>query len=84
MIDQKKALYIANCKISEGQYGLGGYGQIDLTNLNKHIEENPHLVKNVSFKDGSVHQLINFNIDQKKPEYQTQHQTHSIKLSEPK
>lgn len=79
-----KNKYIGNCHVKEGRFGISGYGQIDLTNLAKHVEENRDLVKVVTFKDGSVHELLPITIDEKKPEYKTEHQTHSIKISEPK
>ena len=44
------------------------YGSIDLTKLGNVVRQHPELVRNVQFRDGSVHKILNININQK---YQT-------------
>lgn len=38
------------------------YGQIDLTALGNIARNHPEAIKNVNFKDGSVHQMLNISV----------------------
>lgn len=41
------------------------YGTIDLTKLGNVVRQHPELVRNVQFKDGTTHKMLNININQK-------------------
>ena len=43
----------------------GFYGSLDLTKLGVIVRHHPELIKKVQFKDGSTHQMLNININQK-------------------
>ena len=50
------------------------FGQIDLTVLYKVINEHKELIKEVQFKDGTTHKLINISVNERKnPHYGKTH-----------
>ncbi len=46
------------------------YGTIDLTKLGNIVRQHPELVREVTFKSGETHKVINVNINQKQQEDQ--------------
>lgn len=44
---------------------MGYYGSIDLTKLGQIVRQHPELVKTVNMRDGSTHQFINIDINEK-------------------
>lgn len=46
------------------------YGTIDLTKLGNIVRQHPELVREVTFKNGEIHKVINVNINQKQQEDQ--------------
>ena len=56
------------------------FGQIDLTALGNIVRQHPQLVKEVTFKDGTVHKLINVDVAARQQPSDKGH-THYIKVS---
>lgn len=44
---------------------MGYYGSIDLTKLGQIVRQHPELVKTANMKDGSQHQFLNIDINEK-------------------
>lgn len=56
------------------------FGQIDLTALGNIVRQHPQLVKEVTFKDGTVHKFINIDVATRQQASDKGH-THYIKVS---
>lgn len=44
---------------------MGYYGSLDLTKLGQIVRQHPELVKTVNMKDGTTHQFINVDVNEK-------------------
>ena len=49
---------------------MGYYGSIDLTKLGQIVRQHPDLVRTVNMKDGTQHQFLNIDVNEKQQEDQ--------------
>lgn len=76
-----KNTFIGNGKKISGYEAFKG--QINLDQLIQILKERPELKKKVKFKKGQENEMVDIEMWPKKPEHQSEHQTHSIMISKP-